>query len=142
MPFSREASQPRDGTRVSYVSCTGGSFTARVTREAGAAPWTMYRGQKTGQLLRNVLTDSSSSPSDKEEKFLKKIPLKIEGRHCRVTQATSHSARGRGRTRQPAGFPQGLVFFGRGRRRVLIFPENKTFKINMFQKRTLRGFHP
>ena len=79
-------------------------------------------------------------PAAKKRNLKKKIPLKL-GVHCREIQATSHSARGGGESAAQRASHKVLAFSGRGRQGILIFPENKTFQISMFRKRTLVGFH-
>ena len=69
----------------------------------------MYRGQERRRLRRTVLTDVLIISQWQRREIKKKIPLKIEGLHCRVIQATSHSARGRERERHPAGFLRGFT---------------------------------
>ena len=69
----------------------------------------MYQGQERRRLRRTVLTDVLIISQWQRREIKKKIPLKIEGLHCRVIQATSHSARGRERERHPAGFLRGFT---------------------------------
>ena len=102
----------------------------------------MYQGQERSQLLRKTVLTGVLIISQRQRREIKKkkIPLKL-GVHCREIQATSHSARGGGESAAQRASHKVLAFSGRGRQGILIFPENKTFQISMFRKRTLLGFH-
>ena len=64
MPSSRGSSRPRDGTRISYVSCIGWQiFTTSATWEAGspALPGDSLPTELQGKLPRNQYEDNQKN---------------------------------------------------------------------------------